>query len=42
MYAQLLGNAIVFFTTLLAVVERNNLDPELVGLAVTFALQVFF
>ena len=34
------GNAVVFFATLFAVVQRNTINGAVVGLSVTYALQV--
>ena len=34
------GNAVVFFAALFAVVQRNTINGAVVGLSVTYALQV--
>ncbi|KAM4822942.1 ATP-binding cassette sub-family C member 3 [Urocitellus parryii] len=37
---EFVGNCVVFFATLFAVIGRNSLNPGLVGLSVSYALQV--
>jgi len=36
------GNLIIFFAALFAVLSRKTVDPGLVGLSVSYALQVTF
>lgn len=37
---EFLGNLVVFFAALLAVISRNSLDSGLVGLSISYALNV--
>ncbi len=36
----MVGNLILFFAALFAVVQHNNVDPGLVGFALSYALSV--
>jgi ATP-binding cassette, subfamily C (CFTR/MRP), member 1 len=40
MRLEMLGACIIFFSSLLGVLERNNIDPGLVGLSLSYALSV--
>jgi len=41
-WAEFIGDVIILSTAILAVVGRDTLDPGLVGLSLSYALQVGF
>ena len=40
MWAELIGDFVILFAALFAVLQRESLSPGLVGLSLSFALQV--
>ena len=42
MRLELVGNLVILFAALFAVISRDSIDSGLVGLSITYALQVRF